>query len=398
MLTLLIVVAAGCAHSESVTADPPPSTPPAADVPRALRSPTEMMIAIEDVRGLYLPKRPALVAVDDATFADACSRNERARALHPEDEGWRAIPGAAAAVDAAIRTACARTTAFYERSGDRVVIKSDTFAQLRGGKQVEVVAREFVHAIQAHALPPPPPRASTDGRRAYDALVEGDATVAALAFAMSLSGKSLASGSPRLWTEISARELGSLRDLRYFESWLGARFVLALYERGGFSAVNDAFAHPPASTAEIIHPNRYLDSESHPMDVSSRLPLPEPFEKGATIVHGELGIRFLLAPCAPPLVATDIAAEWNGDEFTVAKSRSSTSSSPPMLRWVTAWRSEAAARRFAEVVGTRYHCLLRTGVSIAVRDRVVVLVTGDDPIVRQRHAKDVLLDVLSFRP
>jgi hypothetical protein len=69
-----------------------------------------------------------------------------------------------------------------------------------------------------------------------------------------------------------------------------------------------------------------------------------------------------------------------------------------MLRWVTAWRSEAAARRFADVVGTRYSCLLRTGVSIAVRDRVVVIVTGEDPIVRQRHAKDVLLDVLSFRP
>jgi hypothetical protein len=102
-----------------------------------------------------------------------------------------------------------------------------------------------------------------------------------------------------------------------------------------------------------------------------------------------------LAPCAPASVATEVAAEWDGDEFTVAKSRSS---SPAMLRWVTAWRSEAAARRFADVVGTRYSCLLRTGVSIAVRDRVVVIVTGEDPIVRQRHAKDVLLDVLSFRP
>src|SRR5262245_58825932 len=153
--TFVVVLAAGCAHRESFTADPQPTTPPAADVPRALRSPTEMMIALEDVRGLYLPKRPALVYVDDAAFTDACQRNERARAWRPEGEDWPAS-GAAAAVDAAIRTACVMTIAFYDRSGDRVVIKRDTFERLRGGKQVEVVAHEFAHAIQAHALPPPP--------------------------------------------------------------------------------------------------------------------------------------------------------------------------------------------------------------------------------------------------
>lgn len=393
--TLVAVLAAGCAHREPVSANPQPVTSPAADVPPALRTPTEMMIALEDVRGLYLPKRPALDPVDDAAFAEACQRNERARAWHRADEvDWRAS-GAAAAVDAVIRTACVTTIAFYERSGDRVVLKRNTFEQLTGGNQVELVAREFVHAIQAHALPSPPAHMSSDARLAHDALVEGDATVTALAFVMSLSGKSLASAMPRLWTEISARELGSLRDVRYFESWLGARFVFALYERGGFAAVNDAFAHSPTSTAEIIHPNRYLEKQWHPMDVSSRLSLPEPFETGATIVYGEVGIRYLLAPCVPASVATEIAAEWDGDEYTVAKSRPS---APSMLRWVTAWRSEAGAKRFAEVVGTRYECLLRTGVSIAARDRVVVLVTGEDPIVRQRHTKDVLLDVLSFRP
>lgn len=124
-LSILIVLAAGCAHRESVSADLPPSTPPAANVPRALRSPTDMMIALEDVRGLYLPKRPPLVALDDAAFVAACERNERALAWHAEDEAsWRAS-GAAAAADVAIHGFCAGSIAFYERSGDRVVIKRD---------------------------------------------------------------------------------------------------------------------------------------------------------------------------------------------------------------------------------------------------------------------------------
>lgn len=395
LLAVLVAVVAGCAHQESVTTDSQPATPPPANLPRALRSPTDMMIALEDVRGLYLPKRPPLAAVDDAAFVDACERNERALAWHAEDETeWRAS-GAAAAADVAIHGFCAASIAFYERSGDRVVIKRDRFALLKGDKQVELVARELVHAIQAHALPPPPAHMTSDARRAHDALVQGDAMVTALAFVLSLDGRKLERAIPRLWTDISVRETRSLRDIPFFESWLGGRFVLALYERGGFAAVNDAFAHPPTSSAEIIHPNRYLEHDQHPMDVSSRLPFPEPFAAGATIVHGEVGIRFVLAPCVTPAVATEVAAEWNGDEFTVAKSRPP---APSMLRWVTAWRSEEAAKRFAEVVGTRYECLLRTGVSIAVQDRVVVLVTGPDPIVRQRHARAVLLDVLSFRP
>ncbi len=379
----------GCAHP--VASAPSPSEPQAA-TGEPFRNATGMMIALEDVRGLYLPKRPPLVQLDDAAFDDACLRNQRAVAWHVGDEGeWRAS-GRAAAAEASFRAECLMTVAFYERAGDRVVIKRDTFARLPRAKQGELVAHELVHAIQLHALPPPPPEMTTDARRALAALVEGDATVTALAFELKLEGKALLSEIPRLWTYISAREASSLRDGRFFEYWLGARFVLELYQRGTFAAVDDAFAHPPTSTAQIIHANRYLEPQRPPSNVSSRLPLPPPFAPFGTIVRGEYGLRALLSHCVRPDVAMEIGAEWDGDELTLAKSLPP---APPMYRWVTAWRSEAGAKRFSDVVGTNYECLLRTGVSIAARDRVVVIVTGPDAVVRQKHAKEVLADVLS---
>ena len=58
----------------------------------------------------------------------------------------------------------------------------------------------------------------------------------------------------------------------------------------------------------------------------------------------------------------EVGAEWDGDAFTAAKS---TAAQTPMGRWVTAWRSEAGAKRFSGVIGENYGCLFRTGVSIA---------------------------------
>jgi len=387
-LAAVACAAIGCAHPAA--SSPSPAPPPAA-AGEPFGDPTGMMIALEDVRGIYLPKRPRMVPLDDAAFTEACLKNRRAVAWHVGDEAdWQAS-GRAGQAETSFRADCVVTVAFYERAGDRVVLRRDTFARLPQPKQVELVAHELVHALQVHALPPPPPEMTTDARFALAALVEGDANVTTLAFVLKLEGKSLASERARLWTGISAREARSLRDMRFFQDWLGARFVLELYQRGGFAAVDDAFAHPPKSTAEIIHANRYLEPQAPPTNVSTRLPLPAPFATFGTLVFGERGMRGILAECVPPDVAMEVAAEWDGDEITVAKSPPSVT---PMRRWVTAWRSEEAAKRFGEVVGASNVCLFHGGASIAARGRVVVIVTGAEAAVRQRHAREVLADVL----
>ena len=46
-----------------------------------------------------------------------------------------------------------------------------------------------------------------------------------------------------------------------FRSEYGRKFVDALYQQGGWSTVNKAYADPPVSTAQIMHPDKYLAGE-----------------------------------------------------------------------------------------------------------------------------------------
>jgi len=41
----------------------------------------------------------------------------------------------------------------------------------------------------------------------------------------------------------------------------GVDFVLALYEQGGFEAIDQAYVTPPVSTEQILHPERYPDDK-----------------------------------------------------------------------------------------------------------------------------------------
>jgi hypothetical protein len=47
----------------------------------------------------------------------------------------------------------------------------------------------------------------------------------------------------------------------------GPRFIAALVQRGGTAAVNDALEHPPVSTEQVIHPERYPGDVPTPLDI-----------------------------------------------------------------------------------------------------------------------------------
>lgn len=351
-----------------------------------------MLTEIAVVRGLQLSTTSKVQLFGDQEFGEACNAEQRATFRHGGDESeWR-TSGRAAAVEAKQKEECDQIPAFFDSHQDRIVIRQSAFDGEGRARQLEVLAHELEHAVQAHALPPPPSDLSTDATRALQALREGDATVTAGAFLLSLSGRTLRSAIPNLLKQIADQEPQSLHSDRFLSYSLGSRFVLELYQRGGFLAVNDAFARPPASTAEILHVDRYLATHSLPPNIESRLPLPAPFETFASESRGEYRVRDILAYCVPPDVAMAVASEWEADDYTASKVL------PPsrhMFRWITDWRSEDAARRFADVVSGN-PCLLRGGMSVANQGRVVVLVGGLDGVASQKYANEVLADVLSL--
>jgi hypothetical protein len=105
----------------------------------------------------------------------------------------------------------------------------------------------------------------------------------------------------------------------------GLDFVTFLYDRGRWSRVNQAYANPPQSTEQILHPEKYLAGEG-PLTVA---PLPLDAAMGSdwrqltSDVLGEWTTYLLLAYGSdleaqlPDEVARAAAAGWGGDRYQV---------------------------------------------------------------------------------
>jgi hypothetical protein len=387
-------VAGGCAHRAARTAAAPPVAAPAPshddelrrEAMRQLQNLESMLDAVAVVRGLSLPSRPQIEILDDAPFSTACGEELRGNiARVVGGAGWR---GPSAGVLGNPERNCNDLAAIYDTHHDRVIIKRSSYYRRTRSRRVELLSHELEHAIVAHALPTAPPLHGVDELSALHALEEGDATVTSVAFLLSLNGKPLRDTIPKWIARIDADEPQSLHDSTFFAYNLGTRFVLELYQRGGFLAVNDAFTRPPASSAELLHVDRYLAPTQRP-NVATRLALPAPFVPLLSDARGEFGLRDMLSYCVLPAPAMTLAANWLADEFTASKNEAG----KQMLRWVVAWRSEAAAKQFAGVIG---HCLWTLKMRVAQKGAVTVAVSGPDDDAARRYAGEVLADVLGL--
>lgn len=105
----------------------------------------------------------------------------------------------------------------------------------------------------------------------------------------------------------------------YFPYQNGLRFVEALYEQGGWAAVDAAYARPPLSTEHILHPERYR-SLDQPQAVSLP-PLTDTLGAGWRLVDedilGEFFTRYYLAQSVATSIAEEAAEGWGGDRYAV---------------------------------------------------------------------------------
>jgi len=159
-----------------------------------------------------------------------------------------------------------------------------------------------------------------DAQTAYQAVVEGEATLVMMAAMFELMGKSLndliedESVLQSLSTAASAESGFVAGTEPYFIESMkfpyvdGLRFVVEAYKRGGWTAVDELHRDPPRSTEQILHPELYF-GEGRNVDLSEPV-LIEPLELSEKpIFHGPFGefaIRFLLGD--------EAAAGWRGDD------------------------------------------------------------------------------------
>jgi hypothetical protein len=103
-----------------------------------------------------------------------------------------------------------------------------------------------------------------------------------------------------------------LRESLAFPYREGVAFVQALFEEGGFDAIDEALAEPPTTTAEILHPERYLAGMGA-VEVSIGGNPGPGWDSAATYSFGEFDLRQMLLPLGQQTVDR-AATGWAGGE------------------------------------------------------------------------------------
>ena len=195
-----------------------------------------------------------------------------------------------------------------------------------------IFVHEYTHALQDQhfgldVLNAPEVAAVPDRALALTALIEGDATAAMQVYAQEVMRRNpmaalslLAEGAlsntltlPPGTPDVLAREL-----LFPYED--GFDFALAISREGGWDAVNAAYANPPTTTEQILHPEKYLAGEGaivNPDWEGSHAFMRDGWTQRWNVPLGEYYLREHLRTLMTNTEANAAAAGWGGDLFTV---------------------------------------------------------------------------------
>ena len=213
-----------------------------------------------------------------------------------------------------------------------VVVQGDGF----GGIERLTYAHEYTHALQdqnydfKEGLGYSDEACETDSERcaAIQALLEGDATLSEMNWflnhATSGDRSDVFDFSNTFETPVLDSSPAFIAEDLLFPYEEGFAFVQNLYDRGGWDAVDDAYANPPVSTEQILHPERYPHDLPVPVDLPDLLPvLGSGWDLLDQDVMGEWYTYLILAhgldddARVKEKKAEQAADGWGGDAFQV---------------------------------------------------------------------------------
>jgi hypothetical protein len=192
---------------------------------------------------------------------------------------------------------------------------------------------------------------------ARQTVVEGQASWLMIEWAARRQGKSLADpANAERYLKLDSREdvddssfpvFGKeplyIRRTLMFPYDEGGVFQQAVFVKEGKEAFSDVFRRPPATTAQILHPERYFGG------VRSSAPgLPKPAPHSRKFIDGTLGEldqRILLRQYLNVELSDDLSPHMKGAAFRIDELKSSHRRT---LVYVSEWDDESAAARYFE--------------------------------------------------
>ncbi|MEZ0239622.1 MAG: hypothetical protein ACAH65_02385 [Chloroflexota bacterium] len=316
---------------------------------------------VEQIRGLRATADITPVVIDQATLrqnleadfneanpAEAVEASERilkALGLLPPDGSLR---------DEVIDLQAGQVIGYYSPERDELFVVSSAGGV--GPTQRATYAHEYTHQLQDQnfGLDKLGFDATDQGDRSLGrlALVEGDAVTAQTRWMQAnLSandlGQIVADAADPAVLEALQKAPAILRETAFFPYQEGAILASALMVRSGYQGVDAAYADPPDSTEQVLHPEKYLDRDPPaPVVVPADLPtkLGAGWSAGGADTIGELQLRIWLHEGGvPSTVASRAAAGWGGDRLMLLDGPAGATA----IALITEWDTPADADEFA---------------------------------------------------
>jgi hypothetical protein len=286
----------------------------------------DVLVAAQEIRELPLLEVPQITVLDEAAFQQRIlALLEEAAESFPADEALYQSLGLLAA-DANLETMLTslyteQVAGFYDEGEIVVPASQESLTIVAQGTLVH----EMVHALTDQHFGFDAVRRQLDDEQrfdelsAYQALAEGDASLAELLWVQTLSQREIGefiAASLEVDTAVYDAMPRFIRDSLVFPYQSGLEFVQGLHQSGGWQAVNDAYLEMPdlpGSTEQILTPGDYgrdLPVGVDPIDVT----VPG-YELEVTSVWGELGLRLMMDQGLGASASLEASDGWGGDFY-----------------------------------------------------------------------------------
>jgi len=217
----------------------------------------------------------------------------------------------------------------------KIYVVEEKFDVTNEFKAKSTFVHELTHIMQEnYSLPT---RTTFDGAKALTSMKEGDATLMADTFKN--GGVVPPSAEVRIPSTSSLPE--SIDKLNRFVYRYGVEFVKALYNYNDASweVVNEAYANPPRTTEQIMHPEKYFAQEDAlTVETAS---VTGDWNLTKTERFGEYFIFVMLDKWISETEAETAAEGWGGDNFTYYERDDDF-----LFTWNIVWDSKDDANEF----------------------------------------------------
>jgi len=242
-----------------------------------------------------------------------------------------------------------------------------TEAYLIGASERVVFAHEFGHALQdqhfdLEALNLDRTSEPEYGDRvlALQGLIEGEAVLIQEQYVESYfsdeDAADLLQDALNYRFTLSSEVPRVLGEVSMFPYLAGEEFVSALYDRGGWQAIDEAYTAPPLSTEQILHPERYLSGDRPAL--VSLAPLTDTLGGGWRLVYestvGEFVLGLYLGNQLSAEEATEAVVGWGGDRCAVYHSDAAGELLLLRVVWDTATDAQEFLRAYVRYADARF--------------------------------------------